>query len=89
MGAIPSPRQENVISHGICPECLNKVFAEMGIELVNYLDRIDSPVLVVDSDGAVKAANRKALDILDKDGAVGVENQRAGIEVVPRIRTAC
>lgn len=56
-----------IITHGICEECAAKFFGKLGVELNAFLDRIGVPVVVVDSKVSVKAANRQARALLQKN----------------------
>jgi transcriptional regulator with PAS, ATPase and Fis domain len=48
------------VSHGICRSCLEALLVKSHRPVKNYLDRIDAPVLLVDSEGVILTANRKA-----------------------------
>jgi hypothetical protein len=49
MGMVPSVKNANgFISHGICEDCVNRIFAQMGIRQSVFLD-IAVPVAVVDA----------------------------------------
>ena len=61
------PQAEEVITHGICLECADKIFSEMGIELTFFLDRLAAPVVLVDDTGSVKTANKQAIRLLQKE----------------------
>jgi PAS domain-containing protein len=58
------------ISHGMCTEC-GAYFARLwaGMALGDYLELLPKPVLVVDGDGRVLAANRLAGEALGRDPA--------------------
>lgn len=58
---------EGMISHGICEECVSTFFGYTKVELMDYLDRLGAPVLVVNSTGTVECANLKALEVLNKE----------------------
>jgi len=63
--AEPVPADE--VSHGMCDECAHHLFAQLGMPLVEYLDGIQAPIMIVDPDGRVQAANRQASTFLQKD----------------------
>jgi len=65
---LPSP-DDAVISHGICPDCVDNIFFQLGGELHKYLDSLGSPVIVVDADGVVVTANKNARGMLNKEPA--------------------
>jgi hypothetical protein len=68
MGTIPSEyRPKSVITHGICEECVSKIFVELGTELGVFLDSLAAPVLVVDETGNVVTANRQTRALLQKE----------------------
>ena len=55
------------ITHGICASCAYHLIAQAGMPLQEYLDGLDTPVLVVNGDGIVETANAQARAILQKD----------------------
>ena len=61
------PLEDEGLTHSICPECYD-YFREQftGLPLDKYLDHFDQPVLIVDSNARVVAANRQAQDALGK-----------------------
>ena len=68
MGAVHSGIQpESAITHGICEDCANNLFGDMGMKLTAFLDSLAAPVLLVDSTGSVKTANQQAQALLRKD----------------------
>jgi hypothetical protein len=54
------------ITHGICDTCRRSVSAEGGVELREYLDMLEAPVLAVGPDVVVKIANEKACRLVCK-----------------------
>lgn len=61
-------QSDNVISHGICEECRDYFFPRAGPPtLGEFLDMLPVPLLVVDYDVKVIAANDKALKLLGKE----------------------
>ena len=68
MGMTPTESHtERVITHGVCPECADKLYAELGLELTIFLDELAAPVVVVDGTGSVQIANRQARKLLQKE----------------------
>ena len=68
MGTTPAESPaEKVITHGICRECADKVYAERGLDLTSFLDRLDAPVIVVDESGSVQTANKQARMFFGKE----------------------
>jgi len=68
LGEIESATHNDTdISHGICPSCANRIRAEMGEPLQEFLDRLDAPVLLLESGARVVTANKCARDMLGKE----------------------
>ena len=55
------------ITHGICLSCADEICLRLGKPLAIFLETIPAPVVVVDQDMVVKAANKKARKILGKE----------------------
>jgi len=51
---------QDMVSHGICPECLRGLIGSTDINLRDILDKLDFPVLLTDGAVMVQRANRKA-----------------------------
>ena len=68
---------KETITHGLCDECAHHIFAQTGMELVEYLDGLNEPVVVVDGEGTVKSANQQARTLLKKD-LPDIEGYRGG-----------
>lgn len=58
---------ETIITHGICDECSILLLGEQRENLMELLDNLTAPVVVIDMTGTVKTANRQARNLLDKD----------------------
>lgn len=56
-GAGPDDR----VSHGVCPSCYRKILSQYGFNARKFLELFDAPVLLVDDDARVLAANHLAL----------------------------
>ncbi|MDE2291734.1 MAG: PAS domain-containing protein [Elusimicrobia bacterium] len=54
------------VTHGICGPCAQKVCAEATCPLRTFLDALEAPVLLLDSDGRVGTANAAARRSLGK-----------------------
>jgi len=54
------------ISHGVCADCLPRLVRDYGYSLQEFLDVLSAPVLVMQNQGRVLAANQAALTKLDK-----------------------
>lgn len=57
---------EHIVTHTICEDCANALFAANSPNMETFLDTLAEPVLVVDADVVVLAANRSAEQILGK-----------------------
>ncbi len=55
------------ISHGICDACAARVLANPGETMLDFLDRLEAPVLAVLPDVRVYTANKRAQALLGKD----------------------
>ncbi len=55
------------VTHGICLQCAQQFFSEVGEPLREFLDQLGVPVLVVDEDPVVQTANSQARELLGKD----------------------
>lgn len=78
MGTVPSEGQsENLITHGICIGCADKVYLEMEKDLRSFLDGLAAPVVVVNETGSVETANKRAQMFLGKDLS-GLEGYKGG-----------
>jgi hypothetical protein len=59
--------EQGIITHGICRDCAYHLFAQIGMPLLEYLDGLNVPVVIVDGDGTVTTANEQARTVLQKD----------------------
>lgn len=58
------PFDEDFISHGMCLECFDYFKQQMeGLTLERYLDKFETPVMIVDADGRIAASNKMAADM--------------------------
>ena len=55
------------VTHGICKSCKDYFFADRHLTLDKFLNRLEAPVLMVNSQGEVVLANDKALQLLQKE----------------------
>jgi PAS domain-containing protein len=55
------------VSHGICLDCGDKLFSKIGMDLRLFLDKMEVPILLLGGDQRVRAANRRAREILGSD----------------------
>ena len=54
------------VSHGVCKACYRRILTEYGFNLQKYLDLLNAPVFLVDSDANVLAANTLAIGSVKK-----------------------
>jgi len=57
---------EQTVTHGICPSCLETHFQLRQSTLIDVLDGLDAPVIIVDSTVCVRCANKQAQVLLNK-----------------------
>jgi hypothetical protein len=55
-----SSHPDTAISHGICPSCVDNLTLQHEVSLQQFIDSIPVPVLVVEADVVVQAANIRA-----------------------------
>lgn len=68
MGIVPlESLSDEIITHGICEECKNKVLGPRRFALMDFLDSLAAPVVVVDATGSVNSANKQARELLQKE----------------------
>ena len=72
-----APEVDQPISHGICDACAARVLADPGETLIDFLDRLDAPILAILPDAKVFTANQKAQNLLGK-GLEQIQNYRGG-----------
>ena len=48
--ALSAINADSIISHGICEECVDRVFAQQRVGLPLFFDNLGTPVAVVDAD---------------------------------------
>lgn len=58
---------ERIITHGTCDECTNFLLWPNRPELMDFLDGIDAPIVIIDSSGNVSTANGLARELLQKE----------------------
>lgn len=78
MPLVPAGSQlDRLISGEVCDECLQDVGAQGGMPLRDFLDGLVVPVLLIDGEGAVQAANKATRELLKKDISQ-IEGYRGG-----------
>lgn len=55
------------IARPLCVNCAENFVFQMGVPLQTFLDSLPAPILVVDNNVEVQAANRLGLELLGKD----------------------
>ena len=73
----PDAVVQRAITGSVCEECFHHFRARSGMPLLDFLDGLDAPVLVADSDVVVKLANKPLLSLLGKSLSE-VKGQRGG-----------
>ena len=68
---------DGLVSHGICLPCADQLFAAEAVPLQHLIDRLEIPVLVVDSDVTVSLINRRAQEVLGVSSGQAA-NRRGG-----------
>ncbi len=67
LGEMPSDRfPSEMITHGICPTCRDRLAHETGETLLEFLDRLEIPVLLMEENAGVLSANGLARQLLGK-----------------------
>ena len=64
-----STAPDNMVTHGVCTECYDRILVRYGFNVKKFLDQLESPVFLVDTDVRVLAANTLALELGGKQGA--------------------
>jgi hypothetical protein len=57
----------DIITHGICSKCKDKILGPQKVELMPFLDSLNMPLVVVDAMGNAETANKAARMILQKE----------------------
>lgn len=60
---------DDEVSHGVCPSCHQKILSQYGFDARKFLELFDAPVLLVDDDARVLAANHLALSLTGRSAA--------------------
>ena len=58
---------DRVITHGICDQCQSNLWFQQGAPFQEFIDSLEEPVLVVDSEDRIEAGNRQARQTLGKE----------------------
>jgi PAS domain-containing protein len=58
---------DRVITHGICDQCQSNLWFQQGVPFEQFIDSLEEPVLVVDSEDRIEIANRRARTLLGKE----------------------
>ncbi len=68
---------DDEVSHGVCPSCYREILTRHGFNARKFLELFDAPVLLVDGDARVLAANHLAL-VLSGKSAAAMHRQYCG-----------
>lgn len=83
------PIENRKHTHGMCSDCYARMMRQLeGISFTDYLGDFDIPVVIINEEGRVAAANNKALKMLDKplekiQGFLGGEAMECGYARLP------
>jgi hypothetical protein len=66
-GAAAGSGADQVITHGICEACAARLLADPGEALLDFLDRLEVPILVILPDPKIFTANKPARELLGKE----------------------
>ena len=66
LGTRPSTEPTADITHGICPECVDYFFSQKDHSMHAFLNRLNAPVVLVDSDVQVIEASDSAIELFGK-----------------------
>lgn len=58
---------DDVITHGMCKACAEYFVSQLGQTLPQFLNRLDAPVVLVNSNAEVITCNDQASELLDKE----------------------
>ena len=86
------PFNDNTTSHGMCKECFNYFMEQIkGLSLDKYLDKFETPVLIVNKDCRVVASNEIARNVTGKsqNEVFGLLNGEAMECVYARLPEGC
>jgi hypothetical protein len=62
----PGRSPDDPVSHGVCTSCYNRILSSHGFNVRKFLDMLDAPVLLVDADVNIIAANALAIQTVRK-----------------------
>jgi hypothetical protein len=60
------PQGDDTVSHGVCASCYTKILTGHGFNLRKFLNLLDAPVFLVDTDVNILAANTLAISAVKK-----------------------
>lgn len=64
LGFVAGNSSEELISHGICPECSDNLDFQLGVDLERYINSLPAAIVMVDGNCKIITANRLAADLL-------------------------
>ena len=62
-----NPSSDHIITHGICDDCVTKMLWPNNPLLLDFIDSLNAPVVVINSSGNVTCANKTARELLQKE----------------------
>jgi len=61
-------KRDYIVTNGICSQCVDSIFDEQDNALMEFLNSIDAPILLMQPDPRqVRTANKRACDLFQKD----------------------
>ena len=77
-GKVMTGREQGTgVTHGICEDCFSNVLSRSRETLLDFLDNLEVPILVVNQEGVVDDKNEAARDVLGK-GSDDIMGHRGG-----------
>ena len=58
---------DHEITHGICNDCLDKIFTDRNIDFIPFLNTLSAPVVLIDDNNTYLSANSSALKLLGNE----------------------
>ena len=58
---------EPIISEGICADCSNNMIFQMGVDLQQFLDSLQAPVILISGEGILLAGNEHACALIGNE----------------------
>jgi hypothetical protein len=68
---------KGTVTGGLCAVCTHHLMAQKGMPLMEFLDGLGAPIVLVDGDGVVRAASARVCELLGKELS-SVNGERGG-----------